>query len=141
MLLQGGCNAGLKSTILKICSSPQLSDIRAEIHMRHVVRPICVLLGLILSSVFSKPALSQGAEATLVGTISDSTGAILAGVTVTATNTATGRTRSSLSDDSGNYIMASLAASSYVVTAELPGFRRTVMQGIVLQVGQEARLN
>ncbi len=57
------------------------------------------------------------------GTVSDTTGALIPGVTVTATNTQTGIVSTVLSNESGTYNFASLQPGTYNLSAELSGFQ------------------
>ena len=95
---------------------------------------------IFLSAMLSVTAFGQSGNGRISGTIDDSTGAVLPGVTVTATNTATGVAASTVSNEAGAYNFASLLPGPYKVTAELPGFQQKVYEA---QVGntQELRLN
>ena len=79
------------------------------------------ILILALLGVVSESA-AQG-SGSIAGTITDDTGAVLPGVTVTATHTQTQRSRSVVSDARGDYRITRLEAGSYDVQAMLPGFR------------------
>ena len=81
---------------------------------------------------------AQGTTADLDGTINDSSGAVLPGVTVTVTNVDTGISRALVTDAHGRYRAANLRPGTYAVKAELQGFRTIVRQGIVLTVGRQA---
>jgi hypothetical protein len=93
---------------------------------------LCVLL---IPSTFS-----QTTNATLGGTVSDASGALIPGVSVTATNTATGIVTTVVSNEAGAYQFASLQTGTYKVSAELPGFQ-TQSFNVTLGVSQQARLN
>lgn len=69
------------------------------------------------------------------GTVRDESGAVLPGVQITVTQTETGVSRSSASNDTGFYSLPSLPLGPYKVEAALPGFRTFTQTGIVLQVG------
>ncbi|PYX38548.1 MAG: hypothetical protein DMG75_03630, partial [Acidobacteria bacterium] len=58
----------------------------------------------------------------VVGTVRDSTGAVLAGAKVTVTNVETNVARSLISNNSGDYVVTELQPGTYTVTAELEGF-------------------
>src|SRR5215471_25256 len=85
-------------------------------------------------------AYGQVSNATVSGTIEDSTKALLPGVTVTATNTATGVVTTAVSNESGTYNLPSLLPGSYRVSAELAGFQ-TKTYDITLGNAQTFRLN
>ena len=68
-------------------------------------------------------ALAQSGQGSIEGTIRDGSGAVLPGVTVTATSADSGRSRSVVSDSRGDYIVPRLDPGQYEVEAMLPGFR------------------
>ena len=93
---------------------------------------------LLLSSAV---AHAQVTTADLVGTIKDSSGAVVPGVTVALTNEATGVSRSATTSDGGTYIFTSLQPGRYRLTAELSGFRKVERTGVELQVNQRAQID
>jgi hypothetical protein len=86
------------------------------------------------------PAFAQvdSTTATLKGTVTDPTGAVISGATVTATNPNTGITKVAKSAADGSYQIPALPPGSYQVTIEAPGFSREVVKGLELSVGQSA---
>ncbi len=86
-------------------------------------------------------ASAFGQNAQIVGTIKDQTGGVLPGVTVTATNTATGLARSEVTDAQGNYRLVALPPGSYALKTELQGFRTETRPAIVLVIDQTATIN
>src|SRR5437867_13422127 len=89
----------------------------------NLMKVLNVMLAALLALLVAAPALSQSTNATVTGTIADSTGALIPGVTVTATNTATGVVNTALSNESGAYNVPSLLPGTYKVSAELSGFQ------------------
>jgi hypothetical protein len=89
------------------------------------------------------PAMVSGQVSlgTLLGQAQDDTGGVLPGVTVTATNTGTGLSRTMTTDSRGQYALVGLQPGTYEVRAELTGFRTSVASGVVIQVNQETRLD
>jgi hypothetical protein len=79
--------------------------------------------------------------ATVVGTVSDSSGAVVPNVSITVTSEGTGLTRKTVTSQSGNYAVPLLAVGIYSVSAEAPGFKKKTTTGIVLEVNQEPRVN
>src|SRR5260370_19934494 len=75
------------------------------------------------------------------GTVKDQSGAVLPGVEVTATQTATGLARSTVTNETGSYALPDLPVGPYKLEAALPGFRTFVQTGIVLQVGSAPVIN
>src|SRR5215831_9272213 len=86
-------------------------------------------------------SLAQINNATLTGTVADATGAVLPGVTITATNTATGVVASAVSNEAGAYTILSLLPGTYTVSSELPGFQKQTYQNTVLGNAVTVRLN
>lgn len=84
-------------------------------------------------------ALAQ--EATIVGTITDSSGAVVPRAKVSVVNADKSFTRNLLSNSAGEYLGADLPIGSYVIIVEAPGFRRLVRSGVTLQVGQTLRVD
>jgi hypothetical protein len=87
------------------------------------------------------PVLSQSTNATISGTIQDTTGALVPGVSLTATNTGTGVMTSVLTNDSGTYSFPSLLPGSYKLSAELTGFQSQTYTDVRLGNGEQVRLN
>jgi hypothetical protein len=86
-------------------------------------------------------ASAQLSTAQLSGRITDESGAVLPGVTVTATQTDTGLTRTVTTDASGTYVLPNLPTGPYKLEAELQGFRTYTQTGIVLQVAATPAIN
>jgi hypothetical protein len=80
-------------------------------------------------------------NATVGGTVADTSGALIPGVTVTATNTQTGIVTTTLTNETGAYQFPSLQTGVYKVSAELPGFQTQIYNAVILGVGQQVRLN
>ena len=109
--------------------------------MTRVGRSVFVaLIVLILSPALTAPAWAQ-ATAELNGRVTDSSGAVLPGVTVTATQTATGLVRSVATDGDGNYIISNLPTGPYRLEVSLQGFKSYVQTGLVLTVGATPTVN
>lgn len=86
-------------------------------------------------------AQSQAANGSIEGTVLDSSGGVLPGVTVTVTNTDTGASRAVVTNEAGIYRAPLLPLGTYTVVAELQGFRKFEQTGIRLSVGQTAVVN
>ena len=84
---------------------------------------------------------AHAATGQLLGRVIDETGGVLPGVTIVVTSVTTGQEHSALTGDSGGYVLALLPVGEYSITAELPGFKRERITGIVLQTGQRARID
>ena len=93
-------------------------------------------------SIFSVAALAQtSGTGALTGTITDSSGAVVADVKVTVTNEATGETRTVVSQSSGNYLVPLLLPGSYGVEFYKNGFKSAVKSGLQINVTETARLD
>jgi hypothetical protein len=95
----------------------------------------------LLVLALSISGFAQTTNATLGGTVSDSSGALIPGVAVTATNTQTGIVSTALSNETGAYNFPSLQTGTYKMTAELPGFQTQTYNVVTLGVSQQVRLN
>ena len=94
-----------------------------------------------LFSVSSRLYAQGGATGTVLGTVTDSTGAIVPNANVTVTNTATGTKVRVATSSSGDYQASSLNPGSYSVSAEMAGFEKSVTSAFTLAVDQKIRVN
>src|SRR5256712_13789787 len=99
------------------------------------------VLALVCFFFSTLSALAQTDRGTLTGTVSDSTGAVVPGVAIEARNTQTGAVYQAGSSETGNYTLAQLPAGTYEVSAALPGFRKFVRPGIVVEVARITRID
>ena len=84
---------------------------------------------------------NQSTFATVSGTVSDPSSAVLPGVSLTATNNATGVVSTVISNEAGAYNLTSLLPGAYTVSAELPGFQKATYTNVTLGNAQQVRLN
>ncbi|HEV8131977.1 MAG TPA: carboxypeptidase regulatory-like domain-containing protein, partial [Acidobacteriota bacterium] len=111
-----------------------LSDLQKKT-LGNCVMALVVLTLALLPSVLR----AQITTGTILGTVSDSSGAVIPGATVTASNLETGFERAVLTDGSGNYTLANMPIGNYKVKAELPGFKTGVSGPFRLVVDQKLR--
>jgi hypothetical protein len=104
------------------------------------MRRLAIAVGLLIS-LWSTQAFGQSTYATVSGTIEDASGALIPGVSVTATNNATGVVTTVISNESGAYNFASLLPGIYKVSAELPGFQTKTYTDVQLGNAEKVRLN
>src|SRR5205809_92996 len=106
------------------------------------VKRIClyVLVGCIAFALAGATAWAQ-TTAQISGTVKDQSGAVLPGVEVSATQTATGAKRTTVTNETGNYALPRLPIGPYMLEASLPGFKSYVQSGIVLQVDESPIIN
>jgi Carboxypeptidase regulatory-like domain len=98
-----------------------------------------IILLLILG--LSPSLFGQAVNATLLGTITDSSGATVAGAKVTATETATGLIHESVTNESGNYTFPDMPPGKYSLTAEAKGFKKDTHQNIDLLSNSSTRVD
>ena len=82
-----------------------------------------------------------GAAGTILGTVTDATGAVIANAKVTITNTGTDVSRTALTTGAGDYSVPDLAPGPYRVDVEVAGFSKGQVNGTTLQVAQQVRVN
>src|SRR5262245_25592201 len=105
------------------------------------MRGLLAMAGILVCLAGLTNAFGQSSNATLGGTVSDSSNALLPGVTVSATNTGTGVLTSTVSNETGAYQFPPLQSGTYKVSAELPGFTTHTFNNVVLGISQQVRLN
>ncbi len=101
--------------------------------VRHFVAFCALLIGL--------PIFAFGQEATIVGTVTDPSASVVPNVAVTITNVDTGETRSSVTNDTGQYVSPGLPIGHYNVSAKATGFGQAERAGIVLNVNDRTRVD
>jgi len=94
-------------------------------------------LCLICSTLVS----AQSTGGRILGRVADSSGAVLAKVKVTATNEATGISRETQTNDSGDYVFPEVPVGTYTLSFDSSGFKNLVRKGVTLQVNQVITLN
>ena len=99
----------------------------------------CALVA-ILGLLFT-PALGQSTGGRILGKVSDSTGAVVSGVKVTLVGEATGVSRDTTSNESGDYTFVEVAPGNYRVEYALQGFKKNVRSNVTLEVNQVLTLN
>ncbi|MCX6622043.1 MAG: TonB-dependent receptor [Acidobacteria bacterium] len=100
-----------------------------------------IIVVLMLATLLGGTMWGQSTGATLVGTVTDSTGAIVVGAKVTVTNEGTGISVSVTSNESGGYAVANLPAATYTVHVELKGFQTAELTSVRLMIASTGRAN
>src|SRR5262245_51151844 len=103
--------------------------------MRILIRCTAFLLLLAGSS------LAQVTTATILGTVTDATGAVIPDVTVTAINIETNLTRTAPTNRVGEYSIGFLPVGAYRVEVTLQGFKKFIQSGVILEVNRNARVD
>ena len=111
---------------------------------RQKASPACTLVvwtTLLSFWVFAGLGYSQLSSGALLGVVTDSSGAVIPGVTIKITNTANGLSRDSITNESGNYRVDLLPPGTYKVEAGLAGFRHEIREGVDVGVDQRIRID
>ena len=125
----------------KSLNNGQSSDISAGSGSPKLWRvSLALLLGIVLLE-FSALVVGQAVNATLLGTVTDSSGGAVVGAKVTIMETNTGISRSSATNESGNYVFPDLPPGAYSVTATQLGFKRVSRAGIDVIVNTTERVD
>ena len=120
---------------MRLFSSCGRSVLTALMHVRlHHLAVLCLALVALSFTV-------KAQDATIVGTVTDPSGASVPNVKVTLTNTETGLSHTTTTSDSGQYVFPELKIGHYDVKAEASGFKTAEQKGIVLQVGDRRRID
>src|SRR5579884_3677651 len=103
------------------------------------LRPCKLLVCCALLLLFAVAAAAQ--EATIVGTVTDPSGAAVPNATITVTDQETGLVRHITSEANGQYVVPDAHIGHYIIRAEAPGFKATEKRDILLQVGDRLRVD
>src|SRR5213592_930345 len=98
-------------------------------------RPVTLLFLMLVVSI---PAFAQLSTGSLSGTVTDPSGAAVAGATVTATQTASGRSLVTVSTDAGLYAFPNLDVGPYMLTVEIAGFKKLSRPSIVIAISTKS---
>src|SRR5690349_12405731 len=102
---------------------------------------LSVFIAAVSASLMCLPAFSQGSAGRILGSVTDQSGGVLAGATVTVLDVQRGIPRALITDQSGEYVAPSLLPGTYTVRAEFKGFKTVERQKIVLEVNQDIRID
>jgi hypothetical protein len=102
------------------------------------IQVLCLSIGVFLVCA---PLFSQGNQGRITGTITDQSGGVIAGATVTVKDVQRGVSRTLTTGDSGEYNAPNLLPGTYAVRAEARGFKIVERQNILLEVGKEVRVD
>ena len=104
-------------------------------------RSVQSLVGIFAVLLLCVPAFSQGSFGRILGVVTDQSGGVVAGATVSVIDTERGTTRTLTTDDAGAYNAPNLTAGNYTVRVEAKGFKRIERQGITIEIGREFRVD
>jgi hypothetical protein len=91
--------------------------------------------------LFSASLFGQANQGRILGAVRDQSGGAIAGATVTITDTLKGVSRTLTTDEAGEYAAPNLDPSTYSVRVEFKGFKTLTREGMVIGVGQEAKVD
>jgi Carboxypeptidase regulatory-like domain len=100
-----------------------------------------LLLGWLMTFLASGASAQSSATGTLTGTVSDPSGGVLPGATVTAHHLGTGVARNAVSDDAGHWTIATLPTGRYEVVFELDSFKRLVRSDVAVEAAVARTIN
>ena len=100
-----------------------------------------LVLGGLAACAIPQSIFAQTTTASIVGTVTDTTGAVVPSGTVTATQVDTNFTRGATTDNSGKYVISLLPVGNYKVEITAPGFKKFEQSGIVLDLNRTARVD
>jgi hypothetical protein len=106
-----------------------------------MIRASILGLALLLAASPTARAQSQATTGSIEGIVVDTSGGVLPGVTVTATNVDTGAERATVTNAEGIYRLVLLPLGQYRLLSELPGFKKFQQTGLTLRAGETAVVN
>jgi outer membrane receptor protein involved in Fe transport len=117
--------------------------LKGEIVIRTLKAKTWGSIGLVLCAllVASTPAGAQSATGLIIGTVTDTSGAVIPKAEVTITHMETSRVAKVTTNDRGEYVSTPLGVGNYQVEAAMASFKRAVRRGITLEVQQTAVVN
>src|SRR5882762_8378756 len=135
----------LFSLAIGCLESPAMNDpALASRKARGAVTPRHICMFLLLGTILLAPSAAfagQAVNATLLGTVTDSSGAAVANAKVLLVETNTGINHDTRTNDSGNYVLPDLPPGVYKVTVEQSGFKRASRAGIDVIVNTTQRVD
>jgi len=109
--------------------------------MKRLFERICLVAALVCLSLICAVGARAQNTADVVGTVTDASGGVLPGATVTITNTETNVSQTTQTTSGGDYVFALLQVGSYVVKVEEKGFKTYSASSIALSAGDRARVD
>ena len=107
--------------------------------MRALARAAIAAVLLMFAAIGTAPA--QQTTGDILGTVMDTSGAVVAGAAITVENLATHETRTAVASDSGDYVVNLLIPGTYMVSASASGFQKFVVSSVALSAGDRIRVN
>jgi len=108
------------------------------VRLRNALQLLVGTMGIFLLCL---PLFSQGNFGRILGVVTDQSGGVVSGATVTVVDTERGVARTLTTDEAGAYNAPTLIPGSYTVRVEAKGFKKIERQNVVLEVGKEVRVD
>ncbi len=102
---------------------------------------VCLLIAAAAMLLSARPAFSQSSTSSIRGTLTDSTGGVVPNAGVTVLDVARGIARDLTTDAAGQYLASNIIPGAYTVRATAAGFRTIERTGIIVEVGQNVRVD
>ena len=99
-------------------------------------RAVWIMMVAILAGIGTSSAFAQIGQGRLAGIVTDSQGAVLPGVTVTASSPALIGVRTAVTEGDGKYLFPGMPSGTYKLVFDLPGFKKVERDNIVVVLGQ-----
>src|ERR1700730_8758467 len=113
----------------------------SKIRRKKIAASLIAFVAIAFSPLILIPVYAQVVGATLAGTVTDESGAVISNTQISIKNIATGLTRAVTTDPAGFYTAPNLLPGTYQITATAGGFATEVQTGITLTVGAQQVLN
>ncbi len=101
----------------------------------------CLAIAFIVLASSARPAIAQVLYGSIVGTLTDQTGAVVPKATVTVTNTSTGLSRQVTANDAGYYSIPNLLEGTYDLSVTATGFKPYAQKGVIVSVNNVTRVD
>src|SRR5687767_9215625 len=107
--------------------------------MLRQMRSTAILIAIVLG--IAMHAHGQVSSGAILGSVTDASGALIPGVSITLTNQGTNQTREAITNESGTYRVEPLQSGLYNISAELSGFKKEVRSGVRVEVDARVRMD
>ena len=104
-----------------------------------IAKMLYVMAALIMGVFCANDVMAQSTFGTIVGTVRDPSGSVVADCAITLTNNGTSARRAALTDKEGNYVLVNLEPGIYQIEMQAPGFQTTTFKSVELQSRQTVR--
>jgi hypothetical protein len=117
------------------------STVGACVSRKGRMSALCLLLAIFMLLTLPVPVPAQSTAGRILGTVTDASGAAVAGATVAITDVQRGTSRSVPTDDSGGYVVPDLQPGIYKVHVEMKGFKTTERPNVGIEVATDVRVD